>query len=125
MSKTADLRALITAKLNTVPGVSYYRGAPDDAVYPYKTFDLSRVDMADATRDDFDLCVDIWDRRRDPKNVDEIADALEDLFNASNLPQPTILPTFFRTSRYPVDDPDKDLQHTQLHFLVELYTTKE
>lgn len=123
MGKTAELRKLITTQLNTTPGAAYYRRAPADAVYPYKTFDLSRVDLGDLSRDDYELQVDIWDHAADPKAVDEIADSLEDIFNDKNLPQTNILPTFFRSSRYPVEDPDKDIQHLQLTFLVELYTT--
>ncbi len=122
MGKTADLRKLIIAQLNTLTGSTYYRRAPSTAGYPYKVFDLSRVDLGDPTRDDFELQVDIWDHAADPKAVDEIADQMEILFNGKNLPQPTILPTFFKSSRYPVEDPDKDIQHTQLTFLVELYT---
>lgn len=125
MSKTADLRELVTEKLNTIRGASYYRKAPDDANFPYKTFDLSRMDAGNSHRDDIDLCVDIWDRCIDPKSVDEIADKIEELFDVVNIPRDTILPTFFRTSRYPVEDQDKNIQHTQLHFLVELYTKKE
>lgn len=122
MSKTADLRKLITAQLNTLTGATYYRRAPADAVHPYKTFSLSRVDLGDLARDDYTLTVDIWDHASDAKAVELIADAMEDLFNAANLPQDTILPTFFRESRYPVDDPDKDIQHLQLTFIVQLYT---
>lgn len=122
MSKTADLRLLITAQLSTVSGAVYYRRAPDDAAHPYAVYDLSRVDLGDLSRDDFTLTVDLWDHDTDQKAVDDLADQIEELFNNSNLPQTTILPTFFREARYPVEDPDKDLQHLQLTFLVELYT---
>lgn len=125
MSKTADLRKLITAQLNTVPGATYYRNAAADATYPYKTFELSRANLGDLARDDIDLCVDVWDHGADTKAVDLIADSIEDLFNAVNLPQETILPTFFRDSRYPVKEEDKTIQHIQLHFLVQNYTLKE
>lgn len=122
MSKTADLRKLIKAQLNTAPGETYHRVAPADALHPYKTYNLSRVDLGDPARDDYELMIDIWDHTTDSKAVDEIADQLEELFNCSNLPQETILPTFYRSSRYPVDDPDKDIQHVQMTFLVEMYT---
>lgn len=121
MSKTKELRRLITASLNTVSGSTYYRQAPPDAAFPYKTYELSRVDLGDAARDDFDLCVDLWDRGTDPKTVEELADQLEALLGGANLPQETILPTFFRASRYPVADADKQIQHLQLHFEVQLY----
>lgn len=125
MSKTAALRKLIVSKLNTVPGGSYYLHADDRASYPYKTFELSRISLGDLARDDIDLCVDVWDIAADSKQVDEIADQIEVLFNATNIPQETILPTFFRESRYPVVDEDKTIQHIQMHFTVQNYENKE
>lgn len=125
MSKTADLRKLITAQLNTTAGATYYLTAPDDADYPYKTFELSRIALGDLARDDVDLCIDLWDKHTDTKRIDEIADRFEDLFNAANLPQETILPTFFRESRYPVIDEDKTIKHIQMHFTVQNYEIKE
>ena len=121
MSKTAELRQLITAQLNTISGVTYYREAPDDASYPYKTFELTTANLGDLNRDDIDLCVDIWDHNTNSKAVENIADAVEDLFNAKNMPQAGILPTFFRDSRYQVTEDDKTIQHIQLHFLVQSY----
>lgn len=121
MSKTAALRKLVREKLQTVPGESYHRTAPKDAAFPYKTFSLSSVVFPDSHRDDFELEVDIWDRAKDWKVVEEIADQVEALFNDVNLPQPPIYPTFFRENRYSLDDPDKNLQHIQLRFLVQLY----
>ena len=121
MSKTTTLRKLIREKLQTVPGESFHRTAPKDAAYPYKTFTLASVAFPDSLRDDFELEVDIWDRAQDWKAAEEIADQIEALFNDKNLPQPPIYPTFFRENRYSLDDPDKNLQHIQLRFLVQLY----
>ena len=119
MSKTANLRQLIVAQLNTTTGATYYRNAPDNAAYPYKTFELSRANLGDLARADIDLCVDIWDHAADSKAVDLIADAIDELFNATNLPQDNILPTFFRDSRYTVTEDDKTIQHIQMHFTVQ------
>ena len=120
MSKTKILRKLVTEKLNAVAGGVYHRHAPKDAPYPYKTFKLSSVSFMDA-RDDQELEVDVWDRSLDPKTAEDIADQIEDLFHDANLPAPPIYPTFFRESRQPLDDPDKNLQHILLRFLVQLY----
>lgn len=120
MSKTADLRQLITAQMNTVDGETYFRRAADDAAFPYKVFDLN-VNLSDLSRDDYELIVDIWDKAENTRAIDEIADELEDLFNAANLPQATILPTFFRESRLYVEDPDRDIKHAQLRFSVQNY----
>lgn len=123
MSKTAELRKLIREKLQTTSGETYHREAPNDAAYPYKTFNLQSVTFTDV-RDDFDLCVDIW-HRGDWKIVEEIADDIEKLFQNTNIPQETILPTFFRESRYNLEDPDKTLQHIQLRFIVQLYELED
>jgi hypothetical protein len=72
-------------------------------------------------RDDTYLDVDIWDKSLDPKGAEDIADQVESLFNDLNLPAPPVYTTFFREARYPLDDPDKTLQHIQLRFLVQLY----
>lgn len=121
MSKTLLLRGLIREQLQTVPGVTYYKTADKDAAYPYKTYLLESINFPDGTRDDYDLVVDIWDRSPDQKMVEEIADQIETLFNVSNIPRPPIFPTFFRDGRNNLDDPDKTLQHIQLHFIVQLY----
>lgn len=120
MNKTKALRKLVNEKLQTVEGGVFHRHAPKDAQYPYKTFRLSAVSFTDA-RDDQELEVDIWDRSLDPKTAEDIADQTEALFNDANLPAPPIYPTFFRESRQQLDDPDKNLQHIQLRFLVQLY----
>ena len=118
--KTRYLRKLIMEQLRTVEGGVYHRSAPKDTAYPYKTFSLSSAAFVDA-RDDQELEIDIWDRSLDPKTAEEIADQIEDLFASANIPAPPIFPTFFRESRYHLDDPDKNLQHIQLRFLVQLY----
>lgn len=126
MGKTAALRKLIKEQLQTVTGGTYHKTAPKDAAFPYKTFTLRNVVFTDA-RDDLELCVDVWDRNasEDPKPAEEIADQIEALLQAANLPQDTILPTFYRESRYTLEDPDKTLQHIQLRFLVQLYEMEE
>lgn len=123
MSKTAALRKLVRETMDSVQGETYHKKASERAAYPYKTFTLKSVSFTDA-RDDFDLFVDIW-HRGDCKVAEEIADQIEKLFQNANLPQSTILPTFFRESRHDLEDPDKTLQHIQLRFLVQLYELEE
>lgn len=121
IEQNSRLEKLITTKLNTLSGGTYHKRAPNDAAFPYKTYELSRVELQDLSRYDYVLDVDVWDKHPDAKRIEDIADAAEDLFNASNLPQTNILPTFFRESRISIDDPDKDIQHIRLTFSVQLY----
>ena len=122
MAKTKLLRKLVSEQLKTIPGGTYHKKAFPDSEYPYKTFRISSVNFTDA-RDDFLLEIDVWDMNasEDPKVAEDIADQVETLFKDANIPAPPIYPTFYRDGRFPLDDPDKNLQHIQLRFLVQLY----
>lgn len=122
MSKTKLLRKLVKGQLETIPGGTYHKKASPGASYPYKTFRIESGTFTDA-RDDLYLEVDVWDRNEleDPKIAEDVADQVEALFRDANLPTPPIFPTFYRDYRYNLDDPDKNLQHIQLRFLVQLY----
>lgn len=121
MGKTTDLRKLIQTQLLTACSDVFYETAPADKMYPHIVWDLTRIDLGDLSRDDLILDVDIWDRNTDAKNIDNLADAVEALFNAQNLPQLTILPTFFRIDRKSVPDEDKKIKHRVLSFQVQNY----
>lgn len=122
MSKTKLLRKLVHGQLLSISGGTYHKKATPGADYPYKTFRIESGTYTDA-RDDLYLEVDVWDRNEleDPKKAEDVADEVENLFRDANIPAPPIYPTFFRESRYPIDDPDKNLQHIRLRFLVQLY----
>ena len=127
MSKTADLRRIVKEMLQTVPGGTYHKRPSADVSYPYKVFRISSVNFPNSDRDDLELEVDIWDRNpaNDPKVSEGIADQIEALFNSTINPEPPLYPAFFRESRYDLEDPDKALQHIQLHFTVQLHETEE
>ena len=123
--KTYALRKLIKQKLDTLTsaGATYYRRAPDDASFPYKTFTLDTLAYTDA-RDDVELTVDVWALGDNPTAAEAIADNVENLFGQQkNYPTADVLPTFWRESRSVVEDPDKNVQRVSLRFLVQNYTT--
>ena len=119
MSKTLELRKLITSKLNTVAGVTCYKTAPTSVTFPYKVFSFENIDLGDINRDDITLDVDIY--AKDEAQVDTIADSIEPLFNAVNSPTDTILPTFYRLSRKPLPDEDVTIHRVQLRFQIQNY----
>lgn len=127
MSKTTELRRIVKAMLQTVPGEAYHKRPPATAAFPYKVFRLTSVNFPNSDRDDLELEVDIWDRNPtdDPKVAESIADQVEVLFNSTIKPEPPLYPAFFRENRYDLDDPDKTLQHIQLRFSVQLHETEE
>lgn len=123
--KTYALRKQIKSKLDglTSAGATYYRRAPDNAAFPYKTFEIETPVYTDA-REDVELTVDVWDLGQNPTAAEAIADAVEALFGTQkNYPNNDVLPTFWRESRNVIDDPDKNIQRVSLRFLVQVYTT--
>lgn len=119
--KTNDLRKLIQGLLMTVCANTSYENARDDNMYPHIVWDMQKVDLNDLSRDDYILDVDIWDKGYSAEAIENMADQIEAMFNVANLPQNTILPTFFRSGRVNVSDPDKNIKHGLLTFNIQNY----
>lgn len=122
MSKTKELRKQITSLLNTVSGETYFQFAPEDAIYPYKVYDLHPVAI-DKAKDNYDLVVDVWSLREgtDQIDIDDLCDEIEEIFNSVHIPNGNNHPTFFRLSRNPIDDSDHHLRRVQLSFEIQNY----
>lgn len=121
MSRTNDLRKLIKGRLNTVCRNVFFEHADDDKMYPHIVFSYDHIDTGDASRHDMILTIDIWDRSNSAAAIENLADAIENLFNTENLPQDTILPTFFLLDRKPVPDEDKKIRHRLIRVQVQNY----
>ena len=120
MSKTTALRKIIKSNIDSVVK-SYYRIADAKALFPHAVYDFENIDLGDIHRDDLILIVDLWGKGNDTSQIEEMADQLEKIFNAANLPGEDVLPTFYRVSRQPIDDEDKTLIRRQLKFQIQNY----
>ncbi len=120
MSKTNSLRKIIQSKINSVVSC-YYRMADPGALYPHAVYDFENIDLGDINRDDLILIVDLWDKGNDTSRLEEMADQIEEIFNAANLPNEEVLPTFYRIGRKPIDDEDKTIMRRQLKFQIQNY----
>ena len=121
MSKTNALRKIIQSNINPVVK-SYYRIADAKADFPHAVYDFESIDLGDISRDDLILIIDIWGKGKDTSQIEEIADQIERMFNAANMPGEEVLPTFYRISRKPIDDEDKTLIRRQLKFQIQNYS---
>lgn len=119
MGKTYDLRVIVRALLMQAPGEAYYEIASTNAIYPYKVFEFSNIDLGDMNRDDLILIVHVWSD--EIKEADEIADAIEDILNGTNAPEGNTYPTFYRMSRNTIPDEDKNIKHKELKFNIQNY----
>lgn len=120
MSKTNSLKEIIQSKIDPIVK-SYHRFASTTNIFPHAVYNFENVDLQDINRDDLILIVDVWDKGNDTSRAEDIADQIEKLFNAANLPGEDVLPTFFRIGRKPIDDEDKTMIHRQLKFQIQNY----
>lgn len=120
MNKTNALREIVQSNISSIVKC-FYRFADDKTDYRYAVYDFESIDLEDLARDDLILIIDLWDKGSDTSTIEDIADQIEAMFNAANLPNEKVLPTFYRISRKPIDDEDKTLIRRQLKFLVQNY----
>ena len=128
MSKTNEIRKLVTSKLTNeefvkrygIKSVSY-ENADDDKVFPHIVFTLENINLGDLSRRDNILMIDVWDKSDSANLAEDIADEIEEMFWAQNMPQDLILPTFFLENRRTVKDEDKKIRHKQLEISIQNY----
>ena len=121
VTRTNDLKKLIQTKLKTLTTNVFFEQATDNALYPHIVFDFRTIDLGDLARQDYILEVDVWDKGTSTTRVDELADKVEDLLQAKNLPQTNILPTFYKIDRRSIIDTDKSIKHRLIKFQIQNY----
>ena len=125
VTKTNALRELVRTQLLTVLDNVFYEEADENAMYPHCVFSFNTVDLGDFARDDIILDIDLYTKGSSVVALEEMADQVEALFNNANLPQSTILPTFFRMNRHPVPDTDKSIRRRNIKFQIQNYESEE
>ena len=119
--RTNDLKLLVQTKLKTVTTKVYHEVADENAMYPHIVFNFRRIDLGDLSRQDYVLEVNVWDKSNSTQQVDNLADSVEKLLQAENLPQDHVLPTFYLIDRQSIWDEDKTIRHRRIQFQVQNY----
>ena len=119
--RTNDLKYLVQSKLKTLTANVYHEIANEKNLYPHIVFDFRRIDLGDLWRQDYILEVDIWDKQDSSQRVDNLADQVENLLQAENLPQTNVLPTFYLINRQNIPDEDKEIKHRRVQFQIQNY----
>jgi hypothetical protein len=119
--RTNDLKYLVQSKLETLTANVYHEIANEKKLYPHIVFEFRRIDLGDLWRQDYILEVDIWDKQDSSQRVDNLADQVENLLQAENLPQTNVLPTFYLIDRQNIPDEDKEIKHRRVQFQIQNY----
>lgn len=128
MGRTNKLRKLVKSVLSDehfiqtygIKGV-WFEVADEEKMYPHITFQFDQINTGDLYRHDLSLIIDLYDKGTSALVVEQMADDVEDMFNAKNLPQEAILPTFYLERRNVVMDEDKMIRHRQIEIIVQNY----
>ena len=119
--RTNDLKYLVQSKLETLTANVYHEIANEKKLYPHIVFEFRRIDLGDLWRQDYILEVDIWDKQDSSQRVDNLADQVENLLQAENLPQTNVLPTFYLIDRQNIPDEDKEIKPRRIQFQIQNY----
>ena len=93
--------------------------AEKGAIYPHKVFNIESIDTNNAPRHDFIITVDVW--TKSANTADDIADAVNAVFDNANLPNSDILPTFYLQSCRPIEDEDESIERRQIKITCQNY----
>lgn len=119
--RTNDLKKLIQTKLKTITTNVFHEIADENALYPHIVFGLRTINLDDLSRQDYILDVDVWDKSQSTVDIDNMCDSIENLLQGNNLPQESILPTFYLIDRKSLIDEDKSILHRLIRFQIQNY----
>ena len=121
MSRTNELRELITSALKNICENVYFEVADEEALYPHIVYYLRSVDLGELSREDYILEIHLWEMDAEATNIEDKADNIVEMFRAENMPQRNILPTFYVYDRKAVDDEDKKIRHRVISVQINMY----
>ncbi len=120
-TRTNSLKKLIQEKLKTLTTNVFFEQATDNALYPHIVFSFRTIDLGDISRQDYILEVEVWDKGTSTFQADDLTDKVEDLFHTENLPQESVLPTFYKIDRNTIYDEDTSIKHRLIRFQIQNY----
>lgn len=120
VSKTIEIRKIITKVLKEQNINVYYEEADPKATFPYLVYELKNSPVY-LNRDDFVLTIDIWDKYKTSERIEIIADNIEKLNNENKWSDGNTYSTFYLINRMSIRDEDKQIKRRQLIFEVKSY----
>lgn len=128
--QTNELRRVVESRLysiiteQAIAEISYRIGS-EDAMFPHIVWDITGIRPTDHGREDYELDVHIY-TQGDAFKAYSIADAVIDLFRFTNIPQEDgLLPTFYESSAFSVEDTDKSIVHVVVRLEGHAYDATE
>lgn len=114
ISRTEELKKFITRELKTICPNVCYQGANDDTPFPYMVYDFSHRKQEVGYL--YFLEINIWDKSISTKEIEALADTLEELLDDTIFDEDTFTASIDLNTRNSVEDSDKSLKRRRLLF---------
>lgn len=124
-----ELQRQIKTFLSTKATRVYFRKAPENATYPYVTFDLPQSIENFSNREDFVLEIDVWDNTNLTTTIDTLVGEIDGngaVISSTGLHRKLIFvddlsAKIYRESRLAIEDENENIEHRQLRYNVQCY----
>lgn len=123
MSKTIALRTELQKILKNVTANVEYEEANDSTPYPYVVYELTEV-MHDYGKTLFELEINVFDYGMISRNVDALADSIQDTLHKYYFINEEIQFTSYKDNRNIVQEEDKQIRRRRLLFEIQLHELK-
>lgn len=123
MSKTIELRKVLTSLFETLIDEVHYDTVDDDAPYPHLQFEARETLYRDG-KTIIDLEVNIFDYGTSSRVVEGLADDLQDLLHKYHFINDKIQFTCYKSTRNIVEEEDKKIRRRRLTFEIQLHELK-
>lgn len=121
-TRTEALKKYITKTLKEHCNNVFYQSAIDTSLFPYIVYEIDYIKNENLYN--YSLTINIWDKSNKTKEVEKLADDLEQLLDKEYFTDNIQSLTIDLNSRNNLEDEDKSLKHIVLLFDLQYYYQK-
>lgn len=118
-----NLRKLLHPYLKSIHPRVYFQDAPDDAQFPYLTYDFTQITNDGEEFETVALDVDGWDMPAggDTTALENLMESVNDALNKKTLTADGLTVTFYLDRKIPLTDDNKDIRRRKYIYEARLF----
>lgn len=118
-----NLRKLLHPYLKSIHPRVYFQEAPDDAQFPYLTYDFTQITNDGEEFETVALDVDGWDMPAggDTTALENLMESVNDALNKKTLTAEGLAVTFYLDRKIPLRDDNKDIRRRKYIYEARLF----
>ena len=118
-----NLRKLLHPYLKSIHPRVYFQDAPDDAQFPYLTYDFTQITNDGEEFETVALDIDGWDMPAggDTTALENLMESVNDALNKKTLTAEGLAVTFYLDRKIPLTDDNKDIRRRKYIYEARLF----